>query len=80
MKGDVSIPYRVVSANLKCPKADGIACPDVAGYNDYIMRKERRLCFDVQLHQQKHQRRPQEDMVIVAEYELIENIEKGVFC
>lgn len=28
-----------VSASLKCPIADGIACPGIARYNDHILRK-----------------------------------------
>jgi hypothetical protein len=35
----------------------------------------------VQLRQQKHQKRqPEKDMVIVTDYKLILNSEKGVFC
>ncbi|MCG9969995.1 hypothetical protein L9W92_18575 [Pelotomaculum terephthalicicum JT] len=30
-----------VSASLKWPKADGIACPELAGYNDHITAKEK---------------------------------------
>lgn len=29
----------IVSANLKRPKADGIAWPNIAGYNDHILVK-----------------------------------------
>jgi hypothetical protein len=31
----------IVFANLKNPKADGIACPKLAGYNDHIKVKEK---------------------------------------
>jgi hypothetical protein len=30
-----------VTANLKCPKADGVACPRFDGYNDRILGKEK---------------------------------------
>jgi hypothetical protein len=32
----------IVLANSKSPKADGIALPKIAGYNDHITKKERR--------------------------------------
>jgi hypothetical protein len=43
--------------------------------------KEKTPLLNVQLLQQKHQKRqPKKDMVIVTDYELILNTEKGVFC
>lgn len=42
--------------------------------------KEKTPLLNVQLLQQKHQKRqPKKDMVIVADYELVLNPEKGVF-
>ena len=33
--------FWTVTANLKCPKADGVACPRFDGYNDRILGKEK---------------------------------------
>ncbi|MCG9969986.1 hypothetical protein L9W92_18525 [Pelotomaculum terephthalicicum JT] len=38
---DRTISMEIVSASLKWPKADGIACPELAGYNDHITAKEK---------------------------------------
>ena len=86
MKTDAMIDSRhptfSVSAKLRSPKADGIAWPENAGYNDHILEKGKTPLLNVQLLQQKHQKRPHNGhcMVIVADYELVLNPDKGVFC
>jgi len=36
-----AVSFYIVTANLKCPKADGVACPRFDGYNDRILGKEK---------------------------------------
>jgi hypothetical protein len=36
-----SAPEDIVSAESKCPKADGIACPWIARYNGHNLGKEK---------------------------------------
>ena len=71
---------KTVTANLKWPKADGIAWPGVAGYNGHIMEKGKDASCDYTANKKQAKRRPNQRMVIISCYELKENREKGVFC
>lgn len=47
-----------VSASLNSPKADGIACPGFAGYNDHIIAKEKGCLCCMRSVTADHQRHP----------------------
>lgn len=62
-----------VSATLKSPKADGIACPKHAGYNDHKTAKEKDAPLSVICYSKPPEASLGHCMVIVTNYELIEN-------
>ena len=81
MTNYVEIARKIVSASLKQPEADGIACPEIAGYNDHIIGKEK----DTSVYRKPARTGSPEAsrkkiMVIVSKYDLIEKPQTGVFC
>jgi hypothetical protein len=68
-----------VSDTVKWQKADVIACPEVAGYNDRRFKKGKTPPKSVTLFPQNHRRRlPTNNVIIVSKYELDEK-SPGVF-
>jgi len=63
----------LVFANLKSPKADGIACPKHAGYNDHITAKEKDASISVICYSRPLETSTKQCMIIVTNSELIEN-------
>ena len=69
-----------VTANLNRPKADGIAWPRIAGYNDHILGKGKDASVKCANAATKAPEASPKGMVIVSNYELDLNPDKGVFC
>jgi len=69
----------IVFANLKSPKADGIACLEHAGYNDHITAKEKDASISVICYSRPPETSIGQCMVIVTNYELIENLQTHFF-
>ena len=70
-----------VATKLKSPFTDGIAWPRIAGYNDHSLEKGKTLPFKgATVQPEAPEASTQQSMVIVSNYQLIENPEKGVFC
>lgn len=64
---------------MKCQKDDRLACPEIDGYNYHSIEKGKDAPF-LMLLAATSETSPQNTMIIVSEYELIEKSDNGVFC
>lgn len=71
----------IVGAELKSPEADGIACPEIDGYNDHNLKKgKEHLCSAWYCANSITRDVHPTSMIIVSDFSLVENPVNGVFC